>query len=55
MSAFEVEKLKLEGSYLIHNFYSGDNRGEFEKFFEREIYAARGIPFTLNETLIREA
>ncbi len=50
MSAFEVEKLKLEGSYLIHNFYSGDNRGEFEKFFEREIYAARGIPFTLNET-----
>lgn len=50
MSAFEFEKLELDGAYIINNFSVGDNRGRFTKCFEKEIYAAAGIDFSLNET-----
>ena len=52
MKAFQIEKLELEGSCVIHNFFSKDSRGGFMKLFERDIYAAGGIDFALNETFV---
>lgn len=52
MSAFEFNRLELEGAYLITNFYAGDNRGGFVKCFEKNIYADAGIKFQLNETFV---
>lgn len=47
---FEFQELDLKGAYLISNFYVGDNRGSFNKCFEKDIYAEAGIEFKLNET-----
>lgn len=50
--SFKLEKLELEGAYLIHNFHVGDGRGGFTKCFEKNIYAEAGIEFHLNETFV---
>lgn len=50
MSNYNFRELELPGSYLIDNFYVGDNRGGFTKCFEKDIYANAGIDFQLNET-----
>lgn len=52
MLGFCFEKMKLEGAYLIDNFYAGDYRGGFTKIFEKDTYKKTGIQFSLNETFI---
>lgn len=52
MSGFVFHKLPLEGSFVIQNFFSGDNRGGFTKNFERDIYYENGISFTLSESFL---
>lgn len=47
---FRFEKLNLRGAYLIRSFYADDQRGEFTKCFEKDIYAQAGIDFRLSET-----
>ncbi len=49
MSNFHFDSLKLEGAYLIENFYAGDSRGGFRKCFEKNIYEEAGITFQVNE------
>lgn len=50
MPRFEFEKLELPESYLISNFHIGDERGSFTKLFEKNIFGAAGIKFSLNES-----
>lgn len=52
MKNFEFKELGLDGACLISSFSSGDSRGGFAKCFEKEIYAAAGIEFKLNETFV---
>lgn len=52
MAGFLFQELDLKGSYLIENFSVGDNRGGFTKCFEKDIYHAGGIDFSLDETFI---
>lgn len=52
MSGFAFQELKLKGAYLINSFYAGDSRGSFTKNFEKDIFAAAGIGFHLNETFV---
>lgn len=52
MSGFAFQELKLKGAYLISSFYAGDSRGSFTKNFEKDIFAAAGIGFHLNETFV---
>ena len=47
---FVFRELDLSGSYLIENYFIGDNRGGFTKCFEKDVYANAGIDFQLNET-----
>lgn len=49
MSEFRVEELNLKGAYLINDFYVGDNRGGFTKYFEKDLYANAGIEFKVDE------
>lgn len=50
MPRFEFEKLELLDAYLISNFHIGDERGSFTKLFEKDIFGAAGIKFSLNES-----
>ena len=50
MPSFEFEKLELLDAYLISNFHIGDERGSFTKLFEKDIFGAAGIKFSLNES-----
>lgn len=52
MQKFEFKELELDGAYRISSFSTGDSRGEFTKCFEKDIYAAAGIEFKLNETFV---
>ncbi len=52
MAGFAFEKLDLDGAYLIHTFFAGDQRGGFTKSFEKDIYREAGIEFSLNETFV---
>jgi len=52
MAGFIFEPLDLKGAYRIENFSVGDNRGGFTKCFEKDIYSAGGIEFSLNETFV---
>ncbi len=52
MQKFEFKELELDGAYRINNFSVGDRRGGFTKCFEKDIYAAAGIEFKLNETFV---
>jgi dTDP-4-dehydrorhamnose 3,5-epimerase len=51
MADFNFEKLDLDGAFLVDNFYAGDSRGGFSKYFEKNIFAYYGIEFKLSETL----
>lgn len=52
MGKFEFKQLAFDGAYLISSFFAGDSRGEFTKYFEKDIYAAAGISFEQNETFV---
>ena len=52
MGKFEFKELAFDGAYLISSFTAGDSRGEFTKYFEKDIYEAAGISFKLNETFV---
>lgn len=52
MAGFDFRKTEIEGVYIIDNYYARDNRGEFTKCFERDIYRQMGIEFQLNETFV---
>lgn len=52
MAGFAFTPLDLAGAFLVSGFYAGDARGGFTKSFEREHYAAAGIPFSLSETFV---
>ena len=52
MEGFEFKELELGGAYMISSFSVGDSRGGFTKCFEKDIYAAAGIEFKLNETFV---
>ena len=47
---FNFIPLKLRDAFCIEYFYTGDARGEFGKVFEKDIYKAAGIEFSLNES-----
>lgn len=55
MPNYVIEKLKLEGAYLIDYYSTVDNRGGFSKIFEKEIYKNAGIEFILNELFISKS
>lgn len=50
MAGFNFQPLECEGAFLVDNFYVGDNRGGFTKYFEKCVYYGGGIDFQLNET-----
>ena len=50
MPRFEFEKLEFSDACLISNFHIGDERGSFTKLFEKDIFKAAGISFSLNES-----
>ncbi len=52
MSSIKIEAIDLEGAFLVENFYSGDLRGGFMKFFEKEVFSGAGISFSLSETFV---
>lgn len=52
MTNFSINQLKLNDAKIITPFYSGDNRGSFEKIFEKDIFLDGGIVFNLNETFM---
>ncbi len=47
---FKFTPLYLDGAYVIENFAAADNRGEFQKNFERKIFQDHGIDFALSES-----
>lgn len=47
---FEFQKLDLEGAYLIKTFCDSDNRGDFIKDYNTEIFNENGITHELKET-----
>jgi len=46
---FSFQELDLKGAYLIKPFHSMDNRGDFLKDYNQEIYRANGIKHDLKE------
>ncbi len=52
MTNFDMEKLALKEAYLINYFSTGDNRGNFKKCFEKNIFSNGGIEFNVSETFI---
>jgi len=46
------EKTDFENMYIVNSFFSEDNRGNFVKCFEKDVFSANGIQFTCNEVLI---
>lgn len=49
MSNITFEELDMDGVFLITSFFSGDDRGSFVKFFEKDIFSESGIKFSCNE------
>ena len=50
--AFEFNELSLSGAYAIRNFCHYDNRGDFIKSYDKEIYEEAGITVNINETFV---
>ncbi|WRS26215.1 dTDP-4-dehydrorhamnose 3,5-epimerase [Oscillospiraceae bacterium MB08-C2-2] len=50
MPPISFEKGRLPGVYLITAFFSEDERGYFQKGFERRIFAQSGAAMVLSET-----
>ena len=55
MPKFDISETTLKGAFLITPFFAGDNRGEFVKNFERDIYKEAGIEFCINETFLSKS
>lgn len=49
MNKFRFQELSLEDAFLIENFFVYDNRGGLIKYFEKEIFAEKGIMFCVSE------
>lgn len=49
MQYFNFEKLNLEGAYIIDPFLFTDERGYFEKKFEKNIYVQNKLEFNVSE------
>ncbi|MCR5652131.1 MAG: dTDP-4-dehydrorhamnose 3,5-epimerase [Lachnospiraceae bacterium] len=52
MSRFVFEETSIGGVYTVQSFVSEDNRGNFIKYFEKEIFAENGIDFADSEDFI---
>lgn len=52
MESFSFEPMCIPGAYVIHSFFSEDNRGSFVKSFEKDIFSEHGIAFSCNEDFI---
>lgn len=50
MQNFQFEELDLKGAYHIKPFYVTDERGEFIKDFNTDVFKANGINHELKET-----
>lgn len=50
--AIEFNELSLSGAYAIRNFCHYDNRGDFIKSYDKEIYEEAGITVNINETFV---
>lgn len=51
MGKFVIENTELKDAYLIDNFYRGDERGGFTKYYEENEFVENGIDFHLDEAL----
>ena len=51
IGGFVFQAANMEGLYLISPVFHCDRRGYFSKPFERDIFAAHGIPFNVAEEL----
>lgn len=49
MDQFKFEKLEFEGAYLIHPFFSSDNRGGFIKDYNVDIFNRYNLHHNLKE------
>lgn len=50
----EVQKLPLEGAFVLVPFWFRDNRGVFLKFFTRKVLSSQGVkPVFMEEYLVR--
>ena len=47
--AFKIEKLELEGMLLIHAHVANDERGYYQKSFEKDIFKESGLEFHVTE------
>ncbi len=52
MSNFLFEDFCIPGAYVIHSFFSEDNRGSFVKIFEKDIFEKKGITFDCTEDFV---
>lgn len=50
MAEFSFHPLHLAGACIVDGFYTGDNRGEFTKSFEKNLFKDAGISFDIGET-----
>lgn len=55
MQSFKFEKTSLDDAYLITPFLAYDERGFFQKKFERSIYKENGITMNISETNISKS
>lgn len=52
MNLFSFEPIEIEGAFLIHSFFSEDDRGRFVKSYEIDIFLSHGIDFVCSESFI---
>lgn len=52
MTNFLIKDTKFSDAKIIVPFYTGDNRGSFEKIYERDFFNNKGIEFNLSETFM---
>ena len=55
MQNFKFEKTSLEGAYIIKPFLAEDERGFFQKKFEKNIFYKNGIELNISETNISKS
>lgn len=55
MDTFRFEELDIAGAYKIESYIYEDNRGNFIKSFEKEIFEQNGISFNCSEDFISKS
>lgn len=55
MDDFRFEELYISGAYKIESYIFEDNRGNFIKSFEKEIFQKNGITFNCSEDFISKS